>query len=60
MKFRTVCAWCGAVLSEKEYPDTLDCQALTIDGVIISHGICPECQVIVETEYKLHGGNKNA
>jgi len=61
MKFRTVCAWCGAVLSEREYPDTKNCQALAIDGIIISHGICKKCKEIVETEYKLKlsGGNKN-
>lgn len=59
MIFRTVCAWCDAVLFEKECPDTQDCQALAIDGVIISHGICPKCKVSVETEYKLSGGNKN-
>jgi hypothetical protein len=58
MIFRTVCAWCGAVLSEKEYPDTPNYQALAIDGIIISHGICPKCKVIVETEYKLNGGNR--
>ena len=40
MKFRTVCAWCNRLISEKECPKTKNSLALSKNGVMISHGLC--------------------
>lgn len=62
MKLKTVCAWCGQFISEKECPETKNCQALAKDGVMTSHGICPACRQIIEIRYGLtnNGGDENA
>ncbi len=53
MTFRTVCAWCGKLISEQECPETKHYQALSSNGIIISHGICKTCVKSVEIEYGL-------
>jgi len=55
MKFRTVCAWCDRLISEKECPKTEDSLALSQNGVMISHGICDRCRKNLEV---IHGLNK--
>lgn len=61
MKIITVCAWCGALISEKDCPETKNFQFLAKDGVMTSHGLCPSCRQAVEAQYGLNknGGNKN-
>ncbi len=61
MKFITVCAWCGKFISEKECPETKNCQALSTDGVMTSHGLCSTCRQNLEIKYGLNknGGNGN-
>jgi len=60
MKFRTVCAWCNRLISEKEYPKTKNSLALSKNGVMISHGLCARCRKNLETIYGLKkGGLKN-
>ena len=60
MKFRTVCAWCQTLMSEKECSATQNSLALSKDGVMISHGLCPKCKRNLENIYGLNqGGNKN-
>lgn len=53
MKFRTVCAWCGAFISEAEYPATNYSHALSIDGVCTSHGLCSRCREKLAIKYGL-------
>ena len=59
--FTTVCAWCGALISEQECPEAKDYLALSNNGIIISHGICKICKKAVEIEYGLNktGENEN-
>jgi len=60
LKFRTLCAWCDCLISEKEYPETEKRLALSKNGVIISHGICDRCRKNLESIYGLKkGGNEN-
>ena len=61
MTFRTVCAWCGALISEQECPETKYSQALSNNGIFISHGICKTCKKAVEIQYGLNktGGKEN-
>jgi len=61
MKIKTVCAWCGALISETDCPETQNSQALAKDGVMISHGLCPTCRQAIEAQYGLNknGGDKN-
>lgn len=60
MKFKTVCAWCNHLISEKECSDTQNSLALSKDGVMTSHGICPRCLKNLEALYGLNqGGNEN-
>jgi len=61
MKIKTVCAWCGALMSETDCPETQNSQALVKDGVMISHGLCPSCRRVIEEQYGLNknGGDKN-
>jgi len=61
MKIRTVCAWCGALITETAGPETENFQALAKDGVMVSHGICPTCRLAIEAQYGLNkkGGNEN-
>ena len=60
MTFRTVCAWCGAFISEKECSATQNSLALSKDGIVTSHGLCPACRKKIETTYGLNpGGKKN-
>ena len=54
MRIRTICAWCGALISERECPDMKNCQALSNDGIMISHGICQACKKSVEIQYGLN------
>jgi len=56
MKIKTVCAWCGALISERYCPETKNSQVLAKDGVMISHGLCPACRLAIEAKYGL---NKN-
>ena len=53
MIFKTVCAWCGGFISERDCPASKHCKALAIDGIIFSHGICKDCKAIVAEKYKL-------
>ena len=61
MKIKTVCAWCGAFISETNCAETKNSQILAKDGVMISHGICPTCRLTIEAKYGLNknGGDKN-
>ena len=60
MKFRTVCAWCNRLISEKECPKTKNSLALSKNGVMTSHGLCPRCRKNLETIYGLKkGGSSN-
>jgi hypothetical protein len=61
MKIKTICAWCGAFISETGFPATKNFQVLAKDGVMISHGICPTCRLAIEAKYGLNknGGDKN-
>lgn len=43
IKFRTVCAWCDCLISEKECPKTENRLALSQNGIIISYDICNRC-----------------
>lgn len=62
MKFKTVCAWCNTLISEQECQETKHCQALSNDGILVSHGICQTCKKSVELQYglKKKGGYENA
>lgn len=44
IKFRTVCAWCDCLISEKECPETENRLALSQNGIIICHDICDKCR----------------
>lgn len=59
MKFRTVCAWCNRLISEKEYPKTKNSLALSKNGVMISHGLCDRCRKNLENIYGLKKGGSN-
>ena len=60
MKFRTVCAWCNSLISEKECSKTKNSLALSRNGVMTSHGLCPRCRKNLETIYGLKkGGSSN-
>jgi hypothetical protein len=60
MKFRTVCAWCNCLISEKECSETKNSLALSKDGVMLSHGLCFRCKKNLENIYGLNeGGNEN-
>jgi hypothetical protein len=56
-KMVTICAWCKRIKNKKGYspfnPHAL--KKLENRGVLISHGICPECLI----EFK-KGGNSHA
>lgn len=54
MRIRTVCAWCGALISEKDCPETQHDQALAKDRVMVSHGICSSCRQAIEAQYGLN------
>nr|WP_319393439.1 hypothetical protein [uncultured Desulfobacter sp.] len=58
MKFRTVCAWCNCLISEKECPETKNSLTLSQNGVMISHGICERCRKNLETIYGLNKRSK--
>lgn len=53
MKFRTICAWCNRLISEKECPKTENSLALSQNGIIISHGICDKCRRKLDKHYNL-------
>ena len=53
MIFKTVCAWCGGFISEKDCPASEHCKTLAINGKILSHGICHKCKLAVAAKYKL-------
>ena len=53
MKIKTICAWCQCYISEGDFEVSEHCQAVAIDGVITSHGICKKCKTIVIAQYKL-------
>ncbi len=53
LKFRTVCAWCDRLISEKECPETENRLALAQNGVIISHGICDKCRKKLDKQDKI-------
>lgn len=57
IKFRTLCAWCDCLISEKECPKTENRLALSQNGIIVSHGICDRCRKNLET---IHGLNKRS
>lgn len=61
MQIKTVCAWCGAFISEKYCPETKNCRALAKNGEMVSHGLCPSCRLAIETQYGFNknGGNEN-
>lgn len=61
MKIKTICAWCGALISERYCPETENFQVLAKDGVMISHGLCPACRLAIEEQYGLNkkGEDKN-
>ncbi len=62
MKIKTVCAWCGAFISETNCLETKNFQALAKDEVMVSHGLCPTCRQAIEIKYGLNkkkGGNEN-
>ena len=60
MKFRTVCAWCNSLISEKECSKTNYSLALAKDGVMTSHGLCGKCRKNLEDIYGLNqGGREN-
>lgn len=52
MIFKTVCAWCGAFMYERNCTASEHCKALSIDGKILSHGICSKCKMAVAEKYK--------
>jgi len=54
MTFRTVCAWCNTLISEKECSETKNSLALSKDGVMTSHGLCPRCRKNLEIVYGLN------
>ena len=47
MKFRTVCAWCNRLIL-KRVPKTKNSLALSKNGVMTSHGLCPRCRKNLE------------
>jgi hypothetical protein len=53
MKIKTICAWCGCFISEGDFEVSKHCQALLINGEIISHGICLQCKKAVMIKYNL-------
>lgn len=57
IKFRTVCAWCDCLISEKACPKTENRLALSQNGIIISYDICDKCREKLE---KLTGPNKRS
>ena len=60
MKFRTVCAWCQSLIFEKECSETKSNLALSKNGVMTSHGLCPRCRKNIEIIYGLNDqGGKN-
>lgn len=60
IKFRTVCAWCQSLISEKECSETKHSLALSKDGVMLSHGLCLTCKKNLENIYGLNEqGGKN-
>ena len=61
MKIITVCAWCGALISETYCPETKNFQVLAKGGVMVSHGLCSSCRRAIEVQYGLNkkGGNEN-
>ena len=59
MTFRTVCSWCGVLISEQVCPETKHYQALSSNGIILSHGLCKICKKAVEIEYGLNKTGEN-
>jgi len=53
MIFKTVCAWCECFISEGDFEVSKHCQALSINGEIISDGMCKDCKTIEIEKYKL-------
>lgn len=60
-KIITVCSWCGAFISEAEYPATKFSHRLAVDGICISHGCCSQCCEKLRIKYGLSkkGERKN-
>ncbi|HBT87442.1 hypothetical protein [Desulfobacter sp.] len=56
MKIKTICAWCGELISERYCPETKNYQVLAKNGEMVSHGLCPACRLAIEAKYGL---NKN-
>jgi len=56
MKFRTVCAWCQSLISEKDCSETNNNLALSKNGMMTSHGICVRCRKNLEAIYALNDG----
>ena len=54
MIFKTVCAWCECFISEGDFEVSKHCQALSINGEIISDGIFPKCKLTMIKKYKLN------
>jgi hypothetical protein len=54
-KMVTICAWCKRIKSKKGYStfNSRILKRLEDKGVLISHGMCPECLV----EFKKERGN---
>jgi hypothetical protein len=61
MRIKTVCAWCGALISERYCPETKNYQVLAKNGEMVSHGLCPACRQVIEKQYGLNkkGGDEN-
>ena len=61
MRIETVCAWCGAMISERNCPEMKNSQVLAKNGEMVSHGLCPACRQAIEAQYGLNknGGDKN-
>ena len=61
MKFRTICAWCNYLISEKECSENKNSLALSKNGVMTSHGLCSSCRKNLEIIYGLNnkGGDEH-
>jgi hypothetical protein len=44
MKLKIICSWC------KKFMGTKKCERLSLEGLDITHSICPECEEKVKRE----------
>jgi len=60
MKFKTICAYCGRLISIKDLPDEQPRPFRTqMASEMVSHGICKSCLASVRAEYGLtHKGEQ--